>query len=327
MFAIIDVAIGLIFVYLLLSILCSAISEIIEVFLKKRSKNLERCMKKLLLQDSDLVESIYNHPLIDGLFRGKYKADDKERRKGLKLPSYIPSRNFALALMSIAGITGGLVESSKKIRNQKAKEIVEDLAVAVENDIKKLQENIEAWYDSAMERVSGWYKRRAQWILLIIGYVVAISMNVCTITIADRLSDDGALREVLVTRAIKLSEQSVGIEPATGESDEQPENVTPEASGGESGEQPTPSKKFAEAKGEIEELGLPIGWSESAPKDKTDWLIHCIGWSLTAFAVTLGAPFWFDLLSRFINIRSTVKSKESKSSETGETPRPQGGTS
>lgn len=315
--AIIDVAIGLIFVYLLLSLLCSAVSEIIEAFLKKRAKNLARGIKVLLLEDPSLVEKIYKHPLIDGLFRGEY---EKEKKRPIlsKLPSYIPPQNFSLALMSIAELDAeSLQDSIDKIPNQKIKDAIKALAVAVKNDMDKLQKNIEAWYNGAMERISGWYKRRAQWIILAIAYVAAISMNVSTITIVDRLSDDGALREVLVTQAQEFAKQTESIEPGIKENDGQPGNITPEANDKESGQQPTPSEKFIEIKGEIEKLGLPIGWSESVrPKDLRDWLIHFIGWSATAFAVTMGAPFWFDLLNKFVTTRSTVKSKEVKSPET-----------
>ena len=42
---------------------------------------------------------------------------------------------------------------------------------------------------------------------------------------------------------------------------------------------------------------------------------HFLGWLLTALAVSMGAPFWFDLLNKFIVIRSTVKPKEKSPEE------------
>jgi hypothetical protein len=35
-----------------------------------------------------------------------------------------------------------------------------------------------------------------------------------------------------------------------------------------------------------------------------------VGWLITALAVSLGAPFWFDMLNKFIVVRSTVKPHE-----------------
>jgi hypothetical protein len=93
--SIVDVAIGLIFVYLLLSLICSAANETIERFSKKRAKDLERGLTEML-GNGGLVKSLYEHPLISSLFPDPYKAG------AANLPSYIPARNFALALMDIA---------------------------------------------------------------------------------------------------------------------------------------------------------------------------------------------------------------------------------
>src|SRR5882762_8767105 len=93
--SIIDIAIGLIFVYLLLSLICSAANEVIERFSKKRAKDLEKGLSEML-RDPTLVEDLYKHPLIYSLFPKPYKPG------AANLPSYIPARNFALALMDIA---------------------------------------------------------------------------------------------------------------------------------------------------------------------------------------------------------------------------------
>ena len=77
-------------------------------------------------------------------------------------------------------------------------------------------------------------------------------------------------------------------------------------------------------------LALPIGWDDkSDPKrhftgwswsgdrggwwDQVKW--HWLGWILTALAISLGAPFWFDLLNKFIVIRSAVKPHEKSPEE------------
>src|SRR5260370_31191991 len=114
---ILDVAIGMIFVYLLLSLMCSAANELVELWLKKRATDLERGIRELLIPNSasgtndDLVHKLYDHALINGLFKGKYAESGiaaqsrlaRLRRyvKGTRLPAYIPSRNFALGLMDL----------------------------------------------------------------------------------------------------------------------------------------------------------------------------------------------------------------------------------
>jgi hypothetical protein len=53
----------------------------------------------------------------------------------------------------------------------------------------------------------------------------------------------------------------------------------------------------------LQQLGIPLGWQVLPEKD--EWQNKIIGLLLTVFAVSLGAPFWFDLLSRVTKIRST----------------------
>ena len=55
---------------------------------------------------------------------------------------------------------------------------------------------------------------------------------------------------------------------------------------------------------------MPIGWRNQDLRDPDYWAGATPGWLLTAFAVSLGAPFWFDLLNRVMVIRSTVKPRE-----------------
>src|SRR5258706_3752031 len=186
---IIDVAISLVFVYLLLSLVCTAINEVIDGMLKKRASNLERGIRELL-NDQDgkgLVKDLYDHPLIYSMFRGEYNPE-----KPKTLPSYIPARNFALALMDVvlpaqavgtdgggaSGATGATTWSPRSaeisplkplreaiglMTNEKTKRALMTLVDAAGNDISKARENIEGWYDSSMDRAAGWYKRHVQW--------------------------------------------------------------------------------------------------------------------------------------------------------------------
>jgi hypothetical protein len=63
----------------------------------------------------------------------------------------------------------------------------------------------------------------------------------------------------------------------------------------------------------VKETGDSSSWDDRLLYAlKTHWL----GWLLTALAVSLGAPFWFDMLNKIIVVRSTVKPHE-KSREEG----------
>src|SRR5260370_37288431 len=94
--AMLDVAIGMIFVYLLLSLISSAIKEGIESWVKKRAIDLEKGVRELLNDHTGtgLAKQLFNHPFISSLYKGSYEPPGKlSLLTGTKLPSYIPASN------------------------------------------------------------------------------------------------------------------------------------------------------------------------------------------------------------------------------------------
>ena len=85
---------------------------------------------------------------------------------------------------------------------------------AAGGDVAKARENIENWYNSSMDRVSSWYKRRAQLTIFFVGIFVAIAVNVDTITVAKRLSTDDGLRESLVAASDAYAKANASPSPA-----------------------------------------------------------------------------------------------------------------
>ena len=320
---ILDVVVGLIFLFLLVSVMCSAIREGLEAFLKTRATHLEQGIRQLLHDPSasGLAKQLFEHPLVAGLYSGQYQAPKfsdwwpTALTRGRKLPAYIPSRNFALALMDMAargpGIDAGTahpdagaltfenvranVASISSPAVQRAMLAALDTA---QGDLQKAQANLEAWYDSSMDRVSGWYKRSTQWILFVIGLLVAVAMNVNTLTIADYLHHNKATRDALAARA-----EAAAKDPNF------------------------PNGTFTDAKREIAEAKLPIGWDKTNSPVQWNWpfiadsrilLGSLVGWLITALAASLGAPFWFDILNKVMVIRSTVKPHEKSGEESSE---------
>jgi len=286
---ILDVAVGLIFVYLLLGLICTAVNEWVARVLALRSSMLKEGIKNLLEgKNSDgheLIDLFYNHPLIKSL-----------HKKGGK-PSYIPNRTFALTIMDIftsAKDTGpqlieGIRQELKKL--PETSDLKKSLLLLIgnaENDIKKLQGNIEEWFDNAMARVSGWYKRRTQTITFIVALIFSVGLNVDTFTIADHLYRDDSARALAVTAAQETVQQ-----PLPGDS-------------------LSFSERIDSAQAELDKLQLPIGWTDTAriPHKAKDFVYKIFGWLLTAFALSLGAPFWFDVLKKLVNLRSTGAAPE-----------------
>ncbi len=274
-----DVIVGLAFVYLLLSLICSAIQEIIASILGWRAKTLKSGIANLLADPNiaGLKDKVYAHPLVEQLSRTGGS------------PSYIPARNFAIALLdelkksSNPGATqGALAEAQTTVTNLPDGPIKTSLQGMIEEaqgDLVQIRKNVEAWFDNSMDRVAGWYKRNTQRWMFGIALVLAVSLNIDSIDTAKRLWQDPTLRSQFVAAA-----ESYSADPSAAR-----------------------SQTVAELKAELE--ALPLGWDaelrDAFPKMDGALFLKLIGWLITAIAVSLGAPFWFDGLGKILNIRAT----------------------
>ncbi|HEX4312086.1 MAG TPA: hypothetical protein VHZ25_18795 [Acidobacteriaceae bacterium] len=353
--AIVDTAIGLIFVFLLMSLIASVAQELFSTFLQLRAANLQRGLQSLFSGDSiwghDLVEMIYNHGLVRGLYSdpakdsagaGQVRTIDRFRmylRELISMPSklgnrsatqvtllpaYIPSRTFALAMIdflnkykasgneAMKGIHETLAEHNWIYRDNKAVQALLTLANDAKGDLDAFQKKLEDWYDDAMDRVSGWYKRYTQRVLLYIGIALAIGFNVDSIRIARTLWIDRDVRSAMVSEASSYVQ-----------------NNPPGPQAPATGSAPQASQELVNMRNTVHDFNdvmntsmLPIGWSGTWTRLHTNlkadsrrtigWLAatKLPGWLITAFAISLGAPFWFDLLNKFMVVRSTIKPQE-----------------
>lgn len=298
---ILEIVIGMMLIYLLFSLLMTALREIIEAFMKTRAVDLERALAEMLADqagDKDR-KALFAHPLVFSLFPGAYQPTNFEvqtaswRPATTETPSYIPGGLFADAVLDLQA-SGRLVSSGKA---------VDALLRQAGDDPAIRRAKIIAWYDAAMERATGWYKRRTQKLLLVLGLALAVCLNVNSVTLVDYLSVNDALREQLVAAAEDQARAGAARRP-------------PACAG-------VPSPACIEAlNGELQGLKLPIGWNAEgqAPwraligEFAQDWMLGLArlavlvaGFVATALALSLGAPFWFDLLSKAVNVRSTLK--------------------
>ena len=176
-FQYLDLAIGISFIYLLLALVCSTVNESIAGILNSRGKTLAQGISELL-QEPALKDKIYAHPLIQGISPGKNN----------RLPSYISSGKFALALMDV--LTGPNVPADnpealrRGIANLDNSATKTALTAVLDNPrLKGDQEKIEVWYEQAMDRVSGWYKRTVQIRVFVLAALVTVMMNADTLKI------------------------------------------------------------------------------------------------------------------------------------------------
>jgi hypothetical protein len=311
-----DVMFALSFIFFLLSLIVSAGTEAISWFLQQRAKNLEDGLKTLLADENgetQLSQDVLGHPLVKGMRKSRWKGLPQA-----PLPSYVSPRNFALALLDVIREPGRELGDAIAGLPEPMKRSLVPLANAAGGEVDRFRESVERWYDDAMERVSGWYKRWAQWVTVLFALVVTVGLNVDTLRVTDRLFNDEAVRSAVVaagentleerTREMQSAESADGAgrqggsESATETEGETSKSANPVAAGKD-------AEKAVEG---LTALKLPIGW-DAANEVNVSTLA---GWLITILAISLGAPFWFGALGRLANLRAAGgKPEEKRNSE------------
>jgi hypothetical protein len=289
--AYLEIVIGLAFVYLLTSLAATAVMELLSSALNLRARNLEKALSGFLAsKDSNgiQVETFLNHALLVPL-----KPIDRS-------PSYLPGAAVISALLSSLKLTTALAAAPndllKDLPNSPLKQRLEIFWVESGQKADAFRARLEEHYDQVMERAGGWYKRNIQLILLIIGLCVSVSLNIDSLAIARTLWETPTLRAAIADEAGRyVKDHPAPTQPIVGQ---------PSAD---------PGKEFHERLGETQEAvdmllsqKFPIGWKEG------DWcranvLEKILGLLLSALAISLGAPFWFDTLSKLVNLRGSGK--------------------
>lgn len=297
----IDTFLGLVLTYILLSLCCMTINEWIAAIFKFRSKILETGLTSMI-DDPSLVDKIYNHPLIFGLWQSsgekKKEAPQKDaaftqvaaavsidmqrycQPNMLRPPSYIPPKQLTASIIdlirSVKSDTGDvpadLRNGIQKMPNSPFKYALLSMLDDAGDDIDQFRSKLECWFDDGMDRISGWYRRHIQFVSFGVGLVVAIICNADTFQIINGFYHDAALRNAAISTAAVYSSGSLTLD--------------------------------------ISSAAFPIGWSIPVPTDGWGWTRKAFGWLFTSAAISLGAPFWFDVLNKVVNVRLTGKKPE-----------------
>lgn len=277
----IDVLIGVVFTFLAVSLAASAITEAISSFLNLRQTTLLNGVKALLNDPefTGLARQLYQHALVNPLAvsttttLAKVSARPVEAEKPTEMPSYIEARNFALALHSILQAEDPakpLADVVKEIDNDQLRQTLQTLLAASDGTVAGFQAEIGGWFDGAMERLGGWYKRYTQVIGLIAALAVAAILN------ADALH----VTQVIWARPAATSELT---------------NLS------------KTELKASDAITALDNSHL-IGWADwdKDPRNGViGWVWMVFGWLIAAAASLFGAPFWFDVLKRVALIQGT----------------------
>jgi hypothetical protein len=240
-------------------------------------------------------------------------ADLKRRYYG---PSHIEPREFANALVSymrnvhsagsdVAGAPAPL--PSGPVTREEFEAMLpglpHDLQLKLSSIIGTVEEatggiraGIEAWFDNNMAAASNWYRKQTRWFLFLAGLVLACSLNVDSVHAAETLYRDDQARAAVV----KIAEQVGEVTCAKSTASTATATTTPA-----SGTTTTPVANIdldCVRRKVGSSIGIPVGWS-GADRTATGWILRALGWLLVGTAVTMGFPFWFDLLRRALNVR------------------------
>jgi hypothetical protein len=251
-----------------------------------------------VVKSGGITVALFGHPLLQslqtrqGLLRGRGAVGN---------PAYVSSLSFARALIDTLVPDSDGRTSLETVRTTveglpeglPAKKSLLALLKRAQGSITTFEKLVEQWYDDQMERVSGWYRRWARMVLFSTGLLVAVLANIDTLQVAHDLYLNQPVRQAVIAQA------------GTGTLCQ---NVPDRA---------------ACADQELARLGangLPIWWPDgcgasdvgrcfrlgnAGPTGVTDVTFKIVGWLLTAFGVSFGAPFWFEALSRIGSLRAT----------------------
>src|SRR5271170_4713960 len=237
---VLEVVIGLSLIYLVLSIGCSGIKEVIAAMFSLRAKTLENGVRNMLKNGpNDFTAKLFAHPLI--------QATAPEGQK----PSYISARMFAAALFDVVAPADAaqprtmqsLRAGVTQIPDAKLRTTLLNIIDSANGDVDAARLKVEHWFDDTMARVSGWYKRMAQKIIFVAGLLLCAAVNADTLMIVKELWNDQALRSAMVAQAGQKVQSTNPAELAT------------------------QTDSFQQVARDIRDLSSPpIGWSR-APKD------------------------------------------------------------
>jgi hypothetical protein len=249
--------------------------------------------------NTPLFEQLFNHPLISRL-------DPTPRGEKSRI-THIPPREFARAMVDIlaprdeAGapvwdqIAVGVEQLPSGLRSQ-----FEVILQEAQDDIKEFRLGIEGWFDSSMERVSDWYKKRSRKAMFAYGLLVAGLFNVSAVVITADLYEDQILRETVVS----LAERSVAASVIDANGD-----------GSDTGAQLDCSDRacIEEQVTALVETRLPVLWRSCPVEGNSERpcgfesggrvVASLVGWVITAAALAMGASFWFSILRKAFKLR------------------------
>ena len=183
---VLEVVVGLTFCYASVALIVSTLQEALASALRLRANCLYSGIKNMLNDPgfSTLARALYEHALVNPHAEGAR-------------PAYIAPAHFAIALVdAIQSIPGNVEQLGRDIDalpDAKTRRALQSIYQRADGDMEKFQLAVAGWFDSAMERVSAAYKRRAMMISLALSLLLAVLFNIDSIHLFQSLWQHPAL--------------------------------------------------------------------------------------------------------------------------------------
>jgi hypothetical protein len=345
-FPILDLVAGIIFVYFILSIISSTAVEMIMTGSQLRAAALEKWLTDIFTKMVKLDgggEKPLGHAIMDHCAVTALSLTGKSN-------SYIAPANFVAALLEKISfdpdepnkIAAGIDQYIKVLENsemlppelkrlfliyaheaQSAAALTHDAVTGAITAVDLFKQKIEAWFDSNMDRVGGYLKTTyTRPLTFLFAAITALALNADSIAIAKYLYNNPDARAKVAASAYTAAHDDNYQQKVNDLKKSLPDTNHDTAVATLQQLTDTLTEKWKEintAKAALEENSIPLGWSTTEYKGKTGWalalaiLSKFVGLFATFLAVTMGAPFWFDVLNKVSNLRGTGnKPKESK---------------
>ncbi|HWV14248.1 MAG TPA: hypothetical protein VN030_02370 [Cellvibrio sp.] len=281
---VLEVAIGLIFCYASIALITSSIYEAIASWLNLRAATL-LCGIAALLNAKDepgqaLLLSIYNNALAHPTGTGSADSIKAVKNK----PSYIPAKNFALALIdsiqSAPGKFSSLSDAINAVKDDQLRALLTRLHNRAADNLEGFQLELAKWFDEGMGRVSGAYKKQSQLWCFVIALVISLVLNI----------DSIHLFKTLWLHSSSVAQINIATASA-----------------------PLATSAYEQLQ------ALPIGWNNGFSLSAITASM-AFGWLISASASLFGAPFWFDLLKTVVRLRGTGTKPDTDSDKNKQTP-------
>lgn len=299
--ALVDVAIGVTLVYVGISIFVSIISEFVSNLFSLRGKQLAASLETLF-NKSGLRGNKTFKPLLDALDRAESYVDPQVLAQVVIAVVKAPAPPAA---GTTAPIAANLLAGIDQLPDSQLKTALSTIArsteAAAENIVREVSDTVDRSLKVLGERYKKWMSR----ITLGLGLAVAVVVNIDTVSLVSTLYRDKELRDQLVVTADEYVKKTT------------PELVAtcPKLPKDELAKKPECDAVLALGHAIHDRSGklgkLPFGWANGFDASSINWS-RLLGWLLTGFAASLGAPFWFDLLNRISNVRRVIARPEPK---------------